>query len=146
MTGVQTCALPICNPMDISLPGSSIHGIFQARVLEWSAIAFSNGSSRPGDGSRISCIARRVFTTEPLGKPLCVCTLSHFSHVRLFATLWTVAHQDPLSTGFSRQEYWSGLPCPPPGDLLNLETEPLSPASPDFYSSPISQISRERSN
>ena len=39
------------------------------------------------------------------------------SCVRLFATPWTVAHQDPLSMGFSRQEHWSGLPCPPPGDL-----------------------------
>ena len=42
--------------------------------------------------------------------------LSRFSHVRLFATLWTVAHQAPLSMGFSRQEYFSGLPCPPPGN------------------------------
>ena len=50
--------------------------------------------------------------------------LSRFSRVRLFATLWTVAHQAPLSLGFFRQEYWSGLPCPPPGDLPNLETEP----------------------
>ena len=45
------------------------------------------------------------------------CVLSHFSCVWLFATLWTVACQAPLSTGFSRQEYWSGLPWPPPGDL-----------------------------
>ena len=44
--------------------------------------------------------------------------LSHFSRVRLFATLWTVAHQAPLSMRFSRQEYWSGLPCPPPADTL----------------------------
>ena len=41
-----------------------------------------------------------------------------------FVTLWTVAGQAPLSTGFSRQEYWSGLPCPPPGDLLNPGIEP----------------------
>ena len=40
---------------------------------------------------------------------------SHFSHVRLFVTLWTVAYQAPLSKGFSRKEYWSGMPCPPPG-------------------------------
>ena len=40
-----------------------------------------------------------------------------FSCVRLFPTQWTVAHQAPLSMGFFRQEYWSGLPCPPPGDL-----------------------------
>ena len=45
------------------------------------------------------------------------CVLSHFSHVQLSETLWTVAWQAPLSIGFSRQEYWSGSPCPPPGDL-----------------------------
>ena len=43
--------------------------------------------------------------------------LSHFSRVRLFETPWTVAHQAPLSMGFSRQEYWTGLPFSPPGDL-----------------------------
>ena len=46
-------------------------------------------------------------------EPTSVCVLSHFSRVRLFATPWTAAHQAPLSLGFSRQEYWSGLPCPP---------------------------------
>ena len=50
--------------------------------------------------------------------------LSHFGHVRLFATLWTVAHQAPLSMGFPRQEYWSGLLCPPSGDLPDPEMEP----------------------
>ena len=45
--------------------------------------------------------------------------LSHFSHVQLLVTLWTVAHQAPLYVGFSKQEYWSGLPCPAPGDLPN---------------------------
>ena len=45
------------------------------------------------------------------------CMLSHFSWIQLCATLWTVVHQAPLSMGFSRQEYWSGLPCPPPGGL-----------------------------
>ena len=52
--------------------------------------------------------------------------LSRFSRVRLYATPWTVAHQAPLSTGFSRQEYWSGLPCPPPGDLPDPGIEPRS--------------------
>ena len=46
---------------------------------------------------------------------LCVCVLSHFSRVRLFVMLWTITCQAPLSTGFSRQEYWSGLPGPSPG-------------------------------
>ena len=50
------------------------------------------------------------------------------SRVRLFATPWTVAHQAPLSMGFSRQEYWSGLPFPSPGDLPNLGIESTSPA------------------
>ena len=48
---------------------------------------------------------------------MCACVLSQFSHVQLFATLWTGAHQAPLSMGFSRQEYCSGLPCLPLGDL-----------------------------
>ena len=48
---------------------------------------------------------------------MCACVLSRFSHVRLFAALWTIAQQAPLSMGFSRQEHWSGLLCPPPGDL-----------------------------
>ena len=49
------------------------------------------------------------------------------SHVWLFATLWSIAHQTPLSMGFSRQEYWSGLPFPSPGDLPNPGIEPRSP-------------------
>ena len=53
-----------------------------------------------------------------------------FSHVLLFATLWTLDHQAPLSMGFSRQEYWSGLPCPPPGDLPNPGIELMSLTSP----------------
>ena len=52
--------------------------------------------------------------------------LTHFSHVRLFATLWTVARQAPLSMGFSRQEYWSGLPFPPLGDLPDSKIKPTS--------------------
>ena len=60
----------------------------------------------------------------------CACVLSHFSRVRLCATLWTVACQAPLSVGFSRQEYWSGLPCPPSGDLPDPEIEPMSFTSP----------------
>ena len=54
------------------------------------------------------------------------CILNHFGHVLLFATLWTVAHQTSLSMGFSRQEYWSGLLYPPPGDLLDPAVEPAS--------------------
>ena len=56
--------------------------------------------------------------------------LSRFSHVRLYATLWAVACQAPLFVGFSRQEYWSGQPCPPPGDLPDPGIEPVSLTSP----------------
>ena len=58
------------------------------------------------------------------------CMLSHFSCVQLYATLWTVTCQAPLSVGFSRQEYWNGLPCPPPGDLPNPGIEPKPLKSP----------------
>ena len=54
--------------------------------------------------------------------------MKSLSHVQLFATPWTVAYQAPLSMGFSRQEYWSGLPFPSPGDLPNPGIEPGSPA------------------
>ena len=73
--------------MDCSLPGSSIHGIFQARVLEWAAISFSS-----------------AWKWKVKVKPL--------SCVWLFVTPWTAAYQAPLPMGFSRQEYWSGLPLP----------------------------------
>ena len=56
--------------------------------------------------------------------------LSCFSHVQLFATPWTVAHQTPLSMGFSRQEYWSGLPCPSLEDLPHPRIKPVSLAYP----------------
>ena len=91
----QSC-LTLSDPMDCSPPVSSIHGIFQARVLEWGAIAFS---------SQLLLL------------------LSRFSRVRLCATPWTVAYQAPPSMEFSRQEYWSGLPFLP-GYLPDLEIEP----------------------
>ena len=57
---------------------------------------------------------------------VCMCMLSPVSRVRLFATLWTVACQAALSMGFSRQEYWSGFPRPPAGDLPDPGIEPAS--------------------
>ena len=59
---------------------------------------------------------------------LCAWVLSGFSHVGLFATQWTVTYQVPLSMRFYRQEYWSGFPCSPPGDLPDPGIEPVSPA------------------
>ena len=59
---------------------------------------------------------------------VCVCVCESLSRVPLFVTPLTVAHQAPLSMKFSRQEYWSGLLCPSPGDLLDPGIEPRSPA------------------
>ena len=70
---------------------------------------------------------------------ICHCRLSvlrHFSCVQLFMTQWTVAHQTLLSMGVSKQEHWSGLPCPPPGDLPDPRIEPvslMSPANAGFF-------------
>ena len=79
-----------------------------------------NFLDKPATIEHIDCF--QVFTI--------MCVLSCFSCVRLFATIWTVAHQHPLSMGFSRLEYWSGLPCPPPGDLPSPGVEPASLMSP----------------
>ena len=63
------CKCPtLWDPMDCSPPGSSVYGILQARILEWLAISFSKGSSRPRDGTWVSHIAGRFFTAEPPGK------------------------------------------------------------------------------
>ena len=67
-----------------------------------------------------------------------VCILSRSSHVQLFATLWTVARQAPLSMEFSRQEYWSGLPSPSSGDLPHPGIKPMSPASPALQANSLS--------
>ena len=99
---LQSCPT-LCDPIDRSPPGSPVPGILQARTLEWVAISFS-----------------KAWKWKVKVKSL--------SHVRLFATPWTVAHQTPLSMGFPRQEYWRGLSFPPPGDLLDSETELKSPA------------------
>ena len=76
-----------------------------------------------------------LYLSLSLKNTQCAYMLSYFSHVRLFATPWTAARQAPLSIGFSRQEYWSGVPCPPPG---NLPDPGIKPAS--FY---VSCIGRE---
>ena len=70
-TPAQLCLI-LCDPVDCSPPGSSVHGILQARILEWVAISFSRGSSWPGNWtciSQISCIGRWTLLLEPLGNP-----------------------------------------------------------------------------
>ena len=84
---LQSC-LTLCDPGDGSPPGSPVPGILQARTLEWVAVSFSN-----------------AWKWKVKGKSL--------SRVQLFATPWAAAYQSP-SMGFTRQEYWSGVPSPSP--------------------------------
>ena len=84
----QSCPT-LCDPIDSSPPGSPIPGILQARTLEWVAISFSNAWKWKVKVKLFNC-------------------------VWLFTTPWTAAYQAPPSRGFSRQEYWSGVPLPSP--------------------------------
>ena len=114
--------LTLCDPMDCNLPGSSILGIIQARVLEWVAISFSRGSSPSRDWTHISCIGRRIFyhwgTREPrfwLFADLCDCVPSrHAVYTPLIALpgqtvswllLRTSARKTPVCRRGERQEY-----------------------------------------
>ena len=115
--------------MDCSLPGSSVHGIFQARVLEWGAIAFSewkiylNLKLELKKGNLFVCIPN-----IPQVLLLLLLLLSRFIRVRLCATPQMAAHQAPSSLGFSRQEHWSGLPFPSPmQDSEKVKVKSLSP-------------------
>ena len=97
---LQSCPI-LCNPMDCRLPGSSVHRILQARIMEWDAMSSSRGSSRPRDRTHISyvsCICRRVFffffffflPLAPSRKPKDpLISVQSLSRVRLFATPWT---------------------------------------------------------
>ena len=100
---LQSCPT-LFDPIDSSPTGSAVPGILQARTLEWVAISFSNA------------LKRKV-------------KVKSLSRVRLFETPWTVAYQAPSSMGFSRQEYWSGLPLPSlisPDVILPPKYLPLS--------------------
>ena len=87
---LQSCTT-VCNPIDGSPPGSPVPGVLQARILEWVAISFSN-----------------AWKWKVKVKSL--------SRAWLLATPWTAAYEAPPSMGFSRQEYWSGVPLPPPSN------------------------------
>ena len=131
----MSCSTP-CHPMDCCLPGSSVHGISQARILEWVAIYFSRRPSKPRDWTCISCIGRWILhhraTGEALPKWYVQMLTCCSSRVWLCATRWTLACQAPLCLGFSGRAYWRGLPCPPPGNLPDPGIELLSLASPEL--------------
>ena len=79
LTYVHCCAKSCpthCDPVDCSPPGSSVHGVLQARILEWVAISFSRGSSQPRDQAEVSCLAGRFFTLWATGKPMYISTLA----------------------------------------------------------------------
>ena len=108
---LQSCPT-LCNPIDGSPPGSAIPEILQARTLEWVSISFSS-----------------VWKWKVKVRSL--------SRIWLFATPWTEAYQAPPSMGFSRQEYWSGLPLPSPTHsncLLSAFAHKLSCMSNLFFS------------
>ena len=96
LLSLQSCPT-LCDPTDGSPPASPVPGILQARTLEWVAISFSN-----------------AWKWKVKVKSL--------SRVRLFTTPWTAAYQASLPMGFSRQEYWSGVPLPSPNYFLYLSS------------------------
>ena len=88
----------LCDPMDCSLPSSSVHGTFTAKILEWVAISFSRESSLPRDRTHVSSLAGRFFTIEPPGKPN--------------KTSWREVAQSCLTL-------WDPMDCSPPGSLAH---------------------------
>ena len=153
---LQSC-LTLCEPMDCSLPGSSVHEILQARILEWVAMPSSRRTSSPRNRTPVSygsCTGGWVlYHCLHLGSPESLPQLAPSkdclscrmpSHPRSCLLWWwcccsvtkscltlcdpmDCSPQAPLYMRFFRQEYWSGLPCPPPEDLLDPGIEPRSP-------------------
>ena len=113
-------------PLQSPKPGGDLHYFHSYSTGLTSHMALSTCS--PGtyqERKRVQTLASLIaLMTCLLNLHVHDCMLSHFSRVRLFATLWSVAHQTSLFKGFSRQEYWSRLPFPPPGDLPNPEINP----------------------
>ena len=104
----QSC-LTLCESMGCSPQGSSVHGILQARILEWFAMPSSRGSSQPRDWSCVYGIAVRFFTTEPPGKPKCMC-------VCVCVCMCMCAH---VSVAQSCPSLWDPMDCSPPGSSVH---------------------------
>ena len=119
---LQSCPT-LCDPTDSSPPGSTVPWILQARTLEWVAISFSKAGKGKVKVTSLSC-------------------------VRLLETPWTAAHQAPPSMGFSRQEYWSGVPLPSPYLELAEKFSSLTCHKPSTYRAwlPDMEISYQISN
>ena len=93
-----SCVRLFCDPMDCSPPESFVHGIFQARILEWVVISFSRGSSWPRDQICIFCITGRFFTSEPPGKPILTSLV--------FCLLYISGLEDFFYFSISSTVYW----------------------------------------
>ena len=106
------------NPIDRGAWWATVHGVTKSQ----------------NEYTQHSCTRINLTVTMLNDPESCACVLSRLSPVQLFQTLWAVAHQAPLSTGFSRQEYWNGLPFLPPRDLPNPGVEPESLTSPALAS------------
>ena len=134
MNVTQSCPT-LCDPMDYT-----VHRILQARILEWVAFLFSMGSFQIWDWTQVSCIAGRFLTSWVIYQEhgSIICSLMLVLSRLVVSNSLQPYGCDPMDCsppgssahGFSRQEYWSGLQCPPPGHLPIPGTEPMSPASP----------------
>ena len=126
----QSCST-LCDPMDCSLPGSSVHRILQAKMLEWGAIPISKGNIKQNlklslqlfvynewHSFRYYQIYQEIKPNDQQSggnRPYSQQSgCQSLSCIQLFVTPWIIALQAPLSMGFSMQEYWSGLPLPSP--------------------------------
>ena len=115
---VLTCGIFHCSPQTLVVVCGLSCSVAGKNLVPWPRI-------KP----EYSALQGRFLTTVPQGSPYAwiLCVLSSFSRVQLFVTLWTVARQAPLSMGFPKQEYWSGLPFSSPGDLPDSWIEPGLP-------------------
>ena len=140
----QSCPT-LCDPKDYT-----VHGILQAGILELGSLSFLQGIFlTQGLNPGLPHCRRMLYQLSHQGSPptffvsalYLLCTQS-LSRVWLFATPWTAARQAPLCMGFSRQEYWSGLPCPPPGNLPNpgIESRSLALHVDSLLSEPLGKL------
>ena len=133
MLVTQSC-LTLCDFMDCSLPSSSVHRISQARILEWFAAPFSRAFSWPKDQTQVSCIVSRFFTIWATREaPIIYRLILHIlvkvtQSCPILCNLMDCSPSAPMSIEFFRQEYWSGLLFPSPGEFLKQGSNPGSPA------------------
>ena len=107
-----TSVVSLCDPMGCSLPGSSVHGILQARRLEWDAVSFSRGSSRPRNRTQVSCIAGRFFTNQATGeapsllKFMSIWSVTLSNHLILCRPLLLLPSISPASGSFAMSQFF----------------------------------------